>query len=175
MKRDALFSTCRRFRFELSRDWDTTKPRVLIVMLNPSTADAERDDPTIRKCIGFARAMGLGGFTVANLYAYMATDPADLRRAGYERHPDEDEALFDALDGVDGVLCAWGSNARGLSRPREVLDLIKRARPIMRPRALTFTKGGEPAHPLMLPYSLVPEGGRSVLGCNFDALPAMSA
>lgn len=174
MKRDALFSQCRRFRFELTRDWDSTLPRLLYVMLNPSTADAERDDPTIRKCVGFARRMGFGGFTVVNLFALMATDPADLKRASYERHPDEDEELGLAMERADAVVCAWGSNARKLARPAEVMALIRRKQPSLTLRALAMNGDGTPAHPLMLGYGRVPEvDPETPMRTAFDGLPAI--
>jgi len=151
MKRDAVLSDCGRFRYILSRDWNGMLPRLCYVMLNPSTADASQDDPTIRKCIGFAERLGFGGFTVVNLYAYRATHPRDLRTAGYPVGPENNDFISIALDGTDAVVCAWGANARGLARPTEVLSLLRRR--LLKPKALSLTAGGIPAHPLMLPYS----------------------
>ncbi len=176
MNRDALFSACRRFRFELTRDWDSSRPRLLFVMLNPSTADAARDDPTIRKCVGFARRLGFGGFTVVNLFAIMATDPADLKRGGYQRHPDEDDEIHLALNHVDAVVCAWGRHASKLARPAEVMALIRGKLPSLTLRALAMNSDGTPAHPLMLGYDRVPEADPAapVTRCTtFDELPAM--
>jgi hypothetical protein len=79
MHRAALFSRDRRFRYRLGRRWGQGAA-VCFVLLNPSTADEVVDDPTIRRCIAFARSLGYGGLEVVNLYAYVATDPAELRR-----------------------------------------------------------------------------------------------
>jgi hypothetical protein len=80
--RTALFSRDRRFRYRLGRRWGDGAA-VCFVLLNPSTADETREDRTVRRCIGFARGRGYGALEVVNLYAYVATDPAELRRAGY--------------------------------------------------------------------------------------------
>jgi hypothetical protein len=75
---NATFSDCRKFRYTLTRVWDETKPIVAFIGLNPSTADESVDDPTIRRCIGFAKSWGYGGLLMLNLYAYRATKPADM-------------------------------------------------------------------------------------------------
>lgn len=77
----AGLSPCGLYRFWLTRCWAPAKPCALFIMLNPSTADHEQDDATIRKCIGFARRWGMGSIRVANLFAYRATKPDDLKRA----------------------------------------------------------------------------------------------
>jgi hypothetical protein len=81
MHRTALLSPCGTFRYRLGRRW-SDGPTVAFVLLNPSTADEVVDDPTVRRCIRFSERDGYGGLEVVNLYAYVATDPADLRRAG---------------------------------------------------------------------------------------------
>ena len=78
MERSANFSRCRRYRYALWRRWAPGDDYVLLVGLNPSTADHRRDDPTIRRCIGFARDWGYSGLCVANLFAFRATYPRDL-------------------------------------------------------------------------------------------------
>lgn len=153
--RTAELSECGRFRFNLTRDWDASKPRALFIMLNPSTADADKDDPTIRKCMGFCDRLGLGGFTVVNLFAFRATKPADLRAGGYVRHPDEDDWIDLALNGVDVTICAWGANARTLARPAQVLGMLRGGvGSWRRPQALHINGDGTPAHPLMLAYDV---------------------
>lgn len=81
MRSGANFSRCRRFRYALWREWDATLPAVMLIGLNPSTADANHNDPTIRRCIGFARDWGFGGVRVLNLFAFRATYPDDLKAA----------------------------------------------------------------------------------------------
>jgi hypothetical protein len=74
----AEFSDCGTYRYALWRTWNALQPGVLFVGLNPSTADATTDDPTIRRCIGFAKRWGYGGITMANVFAYRATDPREM-------------------------------------------------------------------------------------------------
>lgn len=116
-------------------------------MLNPSTADADIDDPTIRKCIGFAKRLGYGSILVNNLFAYRATDPKELKRNGYLVGELNDGHIKSMNVTTDKIVCAWGVNARGLSRVKDVLKLIEN------PYALRLTNDGVPWHPLMLPYS----------------------
>jgi hypothetical protein len=153
----AIVSDDQRFRYRLWRRWDDEKPVMAFIMLNPSTADGTVDDPTIRKCVGFADRAGCGGIEVVNLFAYRATSPADLRRAGYLSGPDNDRHARSVLLGYSTVVCAWGQhgNSRAASQRvkwlREVFDELE-----VSPSALRFAKDGTPCHPLMLPYSCEP-------------------
>lgn len=159
MHKGAVLSDCGKFRYRLWRYWDETKTPLVFIMLNPSTADASEDDPTIRKCIGFAERLNHGGIEVLNLYAYRATKPADLKAAGYPVGPENDAFYAATLEqcgccAYDNVIAAWGANARGLSRPEEVRSMLRFQG--IRARALAFTNDGTPSHPLMLPYSSRP-------------------
>lgn len=151
MKRSAVISECGKYRYILRRSWDISRPALGFVMLNPSTADADKDDPTIRKCIGFADRMGFGAIVVTNLFAHRATDPANLRRAGYPIGPDNDFWIEQGARESEMVVAAWGANARNLDRPRQVLQLLTLH--CKRPHALRLTADGIPCHPLMLPYT----------------------
>jgi len=154
----AVLSPCGRFRYSLTRGWGvdmTSKPALLFVMLNPSTADHSEDDPTIRKCIGFAKRLGFLGLEVVNLYAYRATKPRDLKAAGYPVGESNDLHIHMASRRCDRrVVCAWGANARGLARPAEVLALLRRVG--SEPHALWLCADGTPSHPLMLSYTCGP-------------------
>lgn len=86
----AHLSACGAYRYALRRTWDPARPAALFVGLNPSTADAERDDPTTRRCVRFARDWGFGGLLVGNLFAYRATRPRDLRAAAEPVGPEND-------------------------------------------------------------------------------------
>lgn len=141
------------YRYRLERTWDASTPSATFVMLNPSTADATTDDPTIRRCIGFARAWGHGGLVVVNLYAYRATDPAELRRVADPVGPDNDQHLqkaFAQAAQVGGpVVAAWGTKARP-DRVREVAGMAESF------VALRVTKDGHPGHPLYVSATATP-------------------
>jgi hypothetical protein len=145
--RDALISECGLFRYWLLRRWGDG-PLLLFVMLNPSTADAKLDDATIRRCATFAFVHGFAGFYVVNLYAYRATKPADLKRAGYLVGPENDAHFQRLMKQCQDVCVGWGANAAGLERPRVVLKMLRDAG--IKPKALAVTRGGHPQHPLML-------------------------
>lgn len=148
VKKHATLSDCGKFRYRLWRKWGLGSP-LLFVMLNPSTADHEVDDATIRRCIRFTEAHGYGELEVVNLYAYRATDPRDLKAAGYPVGPENDRHIRDAVGDAAAVCVAWGSNAAGLVRPVEVLQLLRDMG--AKPQCLRTTRGGHPSHPLMLP------------------------
>ena len=149
MQKTATISDCQRYRYRLGRRWDAGKVLVF-VMLNPSTADAELDDRTIRRCIGFARSHGFGAIEVVNLYAYRATKPRDLKTAGYPVGPENDRHIAEVCTGglVGAVCLAWGDNAAGLARTGEVLALLHAID--VQPMALELSQRGIPRHPLML-------------------------
>lgn len=147
--RGALLSDCQKFRYALVRRWGQGKP-LLFVMLNPSTADAVEDDATIRRCAGFATSHAFGAFEVVNLFAYRATDPQELRAAGWQVGPDNDRHIADAVQRAGAICVAWGANAKGLSRPAEVMRLL-RLHATVPIQCLGLTASGHPQHPLMLP------------------------
>ena len=144
----ATFDPTRTYRYRLARTWDPTGPVVAFVMLNPSTADAEVLDPTVRRCVGFARAWEFGSLEVVNLFAFRATDPRDLLRADAPVGPANDRAILDAVSVADRVVVAWGARGTHLGRAAAVTGLL-RAGPV-RPLALATTKDGQPRHPLYL-------------------------
>lgn len=150
MRTGATISDCGRFRYRLWRKWGESAP-LLFIMLNPSTADADKDDTTIRRCVGFARSHGFGELEVVNLFAYRTTDPKELRRAGYPVGPENDDHIAAAVGGSAVVCVAWGANVHGLARPAEVLELLRRLG--VSPHCLRTTRGGYPQHPLMLSSS----------------------
>lgn len=147
----AVISNCGKFRYRLGRRWADGGLALSYVMLNPSTADAEQDDATIRRCIRFAKDHDFNALEVVNLYAFRATDPADLRKAGYPVGPENDHQIIQALTESHAVCVAWGANVAGLERPQIVLPLIRRV--FATTFCLGITRSGYPAHPLMLPSS----------------------
>lgn len=126
------------------------------VMLNPSTADAERDDPTITRCLGFAAGFKAAELQVVNLFAYRSTDPAALHALSRDAAvgPGNDEHIARVCAGARLVICAWGNLGALHGRSREALGLIRSVGAA--PLALRVNKGsGEPAHPLYLPANSV--------------------
>jgi hypothetical protein len=153
LRRAALFDRTLYYRYTLTRAWDPGLPAVAFVMLNPSTADARRDDPTIRRCINLARAWGFGSMCAVNLFAFRATHPADLRAAPDPVGPANDRHLLRVCSAADQTIVAWGVHGSFRRRDAQVLDLIARC---CRPRCLGLTKAGLPRHPLMIPRAVRP-------------------
>jgi len=148
---EAVYSDCMRYRYLLTRVWDDQAGRVLYVMLNPSTADELRNDPTIERCERRSRALGFGAMRIANLFAFRATRPDDLKRAKAPIGPDNDALLAEACIWADTVICAWGVHGDHLQRGAAVADLI--ATSGIRMVHLGLTKQGLPRHPLYVSYA----------------------
>lgn len=151
MLKSATLSPCKRYRYDLWRQWDTTKAHLLVVGLNPSTADATLDDPTIRRCIGFARLWGFGGLCMANLFAYRDTDPKRMKLAPEPVGPENDAILTDIASTAGMMLAAWGVHGSHNDRDQAVLALLReQGDPVY---CLGTTKCGQPRHPLFMPKS----------------------
>lgn len=152
----AIMSKDGRYRYSLERFWDDGEGTVLFVMLNPSTADASVDDPTIRRCMGFARSWGYQGLIVWNIYAYRATDPDELDRVDDPIGRENEDHLWRIFPDVDLIVAAWGAKPnRGRYVNREMVmtvgpfydhDLY----------CLGLTKDGHPRHPLYVKGSTKP-------------------
>lgn len=148
----AVFSPCRTWRYALTRTWDTAPPLV-VVGLNPSTADERADDPTIRRCIGFARRERAGGLLMLNLYGWRATDPDAMWaawRAGTDivgPGNDEQMLLWAGRSRAAGrpVLAAWGTHGHG-PRVDVVRALLAKAGASV--VSLGTNRDGSPKHPL---------------------------
>ena len=146
--RSAVISECGQYRYRLDRWWGKGT-RAVFIMLNPSTADADMDDPTIRRCIGFAKAWGADGLTVVNLFAYRATDPEALRECSAPVGPENDHAIRRAVAGAQHVVAAWGTNSFIGGRAYRVKKIIKEMGATL--RCLGRTNSGNPRHPLYVP------------------------
>jgi len=151
MRKDALLSEDRIYRYSLSRTWNTSKPYILFVGLNPSTADENKDDPTIRRCINYAKCWSYGGLWMANLFAYRATLPADLKKVNEPVGLDNDMHITNLSKQADMTVIAWGNDGSYLGRDKQVLKLIKS------PMCLNINKSGQPSHPLYQKMSLSPQ------------------
>lgn len=148
LERDAVLSDCKRYRYLLRRTWDHSKPRALIIMLNPSTADAEIDDNTIRSCVRLCKALGFGSFEVVNLFAWRATDPDELIPVADATGPKNNEHIEAAIMRCDLAICAWGAWPGAIDRGRTVHNILRQRRPAV--FCLGTTKGGAPKHPLYI-------------------------
>lgn len=151
----ATISDCGLYRYHLWRVWDDEKPTLCFVMLNPSTADAAEDDPTIRRCIGFAKRDGYGGISVRNLFALRATNPAELSKAKDPVGPDNDKHLFmscaliSRLSHRARLVAAWGKLPSGRllrARAQRGINIVR----VNAPHCLGVNKDGSPKHPLYL-------------------------
>lgn len=150
MLKGAELSPCRRFRYALWRIWDGSKPTVMFIGLNPSTADEKTDDPTLIRCINFAKAWGYGGVYTANLFAYRATDPKQLLKRKRVVGKDNDQWLSELAKKNKLIIAAWGNDGKYQNRSQQVKQQIQ---PL---HYLKMNKSGEPAHPLYLKADLTP-------------------
>ena len=150
MECNAEFSKDKKHRLALSRIWDRSKPVLVFCMLNPSIAGLSVNDPTVMKCIGFAKRLGYGGIHVVNLFSVIATDPKDLYTAKVNQAADSDEWIKTLVNDAD-VILAWGAHGvRCRARAVEVTHMINAAANSV--SHLGLTKDRHPRHPLMLPY-----------------------
>ncbi|WP_338593230.1 DUF1643 domain-containing protein [Shewanella khirikhana] len=148
---DAVISSCQQYRYALTRVWEAEKPYVTFIGLNPSTADASLDDPTIRRCIGFAERWGYGGLVMVNLFAYRATVPSVMMAATDPVGVNNDEWLKSFANNAGVVVAAWGNHGAFMQRSTKVCELLPNL------HYLKLNGSGEPAHPLYLKSTLVPK------------------
>jgi hypothetical protein len=151
---EAVYSDCERFRYVLTRVWGPG-PQALFVMLNPSTATEVQNDPTVERCERRARALGFGAFRVANIFAFRATDPKVMRAEADPIGPDNDNAIAEAAEWADRIICAWGNHGLHLDRGAEVTALLRRRHVSL--FHLGLTGQGQPRHPLYVGYDRQPE------------------
>lgn len=150
MKTGAELSECRKYRYALWRIWDDTKPHVMIIGLNPSKADETEDDPTIRRCINFAKSWGYGGVCIANLFAFRETKPTNMKASIDPIGAESNVWLIKLAKEADIVVAAWGNDGSYLKRSDTVKNIISNL------HYLKMNKSGEPAHPLYLKKTLTP-------------------
>lgn len=150
MKNTAKLSDCRKYRYALWRTWDDSKSRVMFIGLNPSTADEVTDDPTLVRCMNFAKSWDYGGVCMANLFAFRATDPLDMKASKDPVGSENDTWLTKLSKEAGLVVAAWGNDGSYLNRSQQVVELISDL------NYLKMNKSGEPAHPLYLSSKLVP-------------------
>jgi hypothetical protein len=153
LEHTAVISPCARYRYLLTRRLGPGLRTATFIMLNPSTADATHDDPTIRRCLGFARRWHCDRVAVLNLFAVRATEPADMKLADDPVGPDNrawfDKTLRATVTGP--VVCAWGIHGQYMGQDVAVLGWLSRYR--IKPLALGVTRENHPRHPLYVCYS----------------------
>ena len=150
----ARFSRCRKWRYLLWRRW-ADGPVANFLMLNPSTADEVKLDPSCTRARRYAERWGFGALVVTNLFGWRATDPDEMKAAREPVGRDNDRAILEAARGADLVVCAWGNHGAHLERSGRVTAFLKQAGVPL--HVLRMNGAGEPAHPLYLPGALVPQ------------------
>jgi hypothetical protein len=146
----AEFSPCRTYRYSLWRWWDRALPYAMFVGLNPSTADEVNNDPTVSRCINYARSWGYGGLCMTNIFAYRATDPAKMKAHPAPIGGENDRYLVTLAAQAGVVVAAWGTHGAHLGRGESVRQML------INLHCLRLTKNGYPNHPLYLSRSLKP-------------------
>lgn len=151
--RQAVFDSTERYRYFLCCVHKPDKPLVAFCMLNPSTADEHKNDPTVERVNERALRMGYGGWIVVNAFALRSTDPQGLYNDTRPIGEANDVFLAFAARTAALTICAWGKHANYLNRGAAVLKQLAQH---CTPHALKINKDGSPAHPLYLPYSAAP-------------------
>lgn len=145
----AEYSPCKRYRYTLTREMDrdvvgTDERTIAFIGLNPSTATETKDDPTVRRCVGFAAREGFGRLVMLNAFGFRATDPKEMKAMAEPIGPGNDAAIVRVVAAADLTVFAWGTHGAHMGRQSEVLELVG-------PRhCLGVTKAGFPKHPLYL-------------------------
>ena len=148
---EAIYSDCERYRYSLSRIWDSNRQNVLFVMLNPSTADEFKNDPTVERCERRARMLNFGAFCVCNIFAWRETNPHNLIKISNPIGKDNNLHILRATLSAKLVICAWGVHGKHLNRDKEVTKLLLDNNTKL--YHLGLTKENHPKHPLYIPYS----------------------
>ena len=158
--RGAVISECGKYRYRLWRYWRKDVPPLVFIMLNPSTATAETNDPTVERCERRARKMGYGGLEVVNLFAYRATDPMEMKRQADPVGPENDAHILEVVERCTNqgrnfnIIAGWGTHGKHRGRGARVIAMLRAKG--YQVECLTLTKGNQPGHPLYVGYDAVP-------------------
>jgi len=147
----AVYSECENYRYSLSRIWDPKKENILFIMLNPSTADEIKNDPTVERCERRARMLDYGAFCICNIFAWRETNPANLMAISHPIGDENNSHILEASLSANLIVCAWGTHGRHLNRDIEVKQLLLEQNHEL--HHLGLTKNKYPKHPLYIPYS----------------------
>lgn len=165
-ERICQFSPCRKYRYTLWREWDEPEMGLLslvatgafrnpgsylmVIGLNPSTADETKDDPTIRRCIDFAKRWGFGALCMTNLFAWRDTKPANMKKAADPVGSENDHWLQECAASAGLIVAAWGKHGSHLGRAAQVIHLLPKV------HCLRLNGDGSPEHPLYIPAATLP-------------------
>ncbi|VEE84266.1 Uncharacterized protein conserved in bacteria [Streptococcus milleri] len=150
MEKKAIISKDKIYRYKLSRTWDSTKPTILFIGLNPSIANENVDDPTITRCINFAKDWGYGTLLMANLFAFRSTYPKDIYLIDDPIGKDNDHYLLECVTQSDLIVACWGNNGTYMNREKVITELVPNL------YCLQKNKNGTPHHPLRPPRNIHP-------------------
>lgn len=150
----AYYDTGKLYRYAMVRRWQEA-PHCTWVMLNPSTATERENDPTVRRCEGFSRQWGFGGYAVVNLFAYRSTDPRELGRITDPIGRDNDSMIIEMTRRAGRIVVAWGADKMAVGRGARVTQMLTNLDLTL--WCLGATAAGMPRHPLYIPNSREPE------------------
>jgi len=152
VEKKAIISKDKIYRYKLSRTWDSTKPTILFIGLNPSIADENIDDQTITRCINFAKDWGYGTLLMANLFAFRSTYPKDIYLIDdpIGKDNDNDHYLLECVTQSDLIVACWGNNGTYMNREKVITELVPNL------YCLQKNKNGTPHHPLRPPRNIHP-------------------
>jgi hypothetical protein len=155
MIKSAIISPCGQYRYALTRDWQNGDGEVVFILLNPSTADDSQDDPTVRRCIGFAKSWGKSSLKIVNLFAFRSTKPDALLRCENAIGPENDHHIVSAcrtaetigaMPNTPAIICAWGNHGGLMERSTHIRKLLID----LNPSCFGLTAKKQPRHPLYL-------------------------
>lgn len=152
-EKGALFSVCRTYRYELIREWDYNKPTIVWCGLNPSTADENVDDPTIRREVDFSKRWGFGRYVKVNAYAFRATDPKVMLAATDPVGPQNLDIIVPRARAADMFVACWGGNITPAHAWRMRSMMVRERLTVY---ALKLTRSQQPGHPLYLASNTQP-------------------
>lgn len=169
--RRTILSACRQYRYTLWREWKTQTDLLnpptsrsgrwpdhsyaMFIGLNPSTADETKDDPTIRKCVGFAKRWGFAGLCMTNLFAWRATKPEDMKRAENPSGEDNQHHILQCASTARIIIAAWGKNGSYRNQDLTVMQWLGSIGTKL--HCLRTNGDGSPEHPLYVPYEVTPK------------------
>jgi len=147
MKRETMFSSDRKYRYTLWREFDMFNRHryAMFIGLNPSKADEVINDNTVTRCINFAKSWGMGALCMTNLFAFMATEPKEMKACPHPVGEENNKWLTLCAQEADIIIAAWGNDGKFLGRNEEVMKFLDNL------QCLGITKLGQPIHPLYVP------------------------